>query len=83
MTSNIGTVWCQFLCHDHDCVLFHDLYHILGRHNSIDSEIGSGSGTVVDTVEKEQVVDTVDTGGQVVAGSSFAASFAASVASVA
>ena len=73
MTSNIVTVRCHFLCHD--------LYHVLGRHNSIDFDIGSGSGTVVDTVDREQAVgDTVE---QVVVGIAFAGSFAAFVASVA
>ena len=45
--------------------------YALGRHNSINFEIGSGSGTVVDTVDREQAADTgVE---QVVAGIAFAA----------
>ena len=84
MSSNIGTVWCHFLCHNPDCGLCHDLYRILGRQNSIDSEIGSGAaGNEVDTVEKEEVVDTVDTVGQMVDGIAFVASSVAFVASVA
>ena len=86
VSSNIGTVLCHCLFHNHGCVLFHNLYHIFGHYNSIDSEIGFGSGTAADTVEKVQAVGTagtVDTVEWVVAGSSFAGVFVASVAFVA
>ena len=83
VSSNIGTVWCHRLCHVHGCVLFHDLYHVLGHYNF---EIDYGAGTVVDIVEMVQAAGTAvaaDTAELVVVESSFAGLIVASVAFVA
>ena len=79
-------VSCHCLCHAHGCVLFHNLYHDLGRYNSTEFEIDFGSGTVADAVEKVQAAGTAgaaDTAEWLIVESSFAELIVASVAFVA